>query len=170
MTIDFSLNGLLDEQKCYDNLVEILHSGVLCCPNGHSLEDAGEHKKDRAPIITYRCKICGRFYNVFTATVLQGTRYNVVQINLLLRGIVQGETTARLAREISVDRKWLLGWRHKLQNLAFQGKPKDALLDTVVESDEMYQNAGEKRRASRRSNGSSSKKRQQAGWTWHLGK
>lgn len=169
MAIDFSLNDLLDEQKCYNFLLEILHHGTLCCPNGHPLEKAWVHKKHRGPILTYRCKICGRIYNVFTGTVLQGIKYNAIQIIQLLRGIVQGETTSRLAREIGVDRKWLLGWRHKLQNFALSGKPKQALPDSVVESDEMYQNAGEKRRAPRRSNGPSSTKSQQASWTWNMG-
>lgn len=144
MAIDFSFNGLLDTQKCYDYLVDILHHGELHCPNGHSLENARVHKKHRAPIITYQCKICGRCFNVFTATVLQRIKYNAVQIIQILRGIVQGETTFRLAREIGVDRKWLLVWRNKLQRLVLEGRPRNALPDSVVESDEMYQNAGEK--------------------------
>jgi transposase-like protein len=169
MAIDFSLNDLLDEQKCYNFLLDILHNGTLCCPNGHPLEKAWVQKKHRKPILTYRCKICGRCYNIFTGTILQGIKHNCVQIIQFLRGIVQGETTSRLAREMGVDRKWLLEWRHKLQNLALELKPQQALPDSVVESDEMYQNSGEKRRSSQRPRRPSSTKRQQTGWAWNLG-
>lgn len=150
MTIDFSLTDFLDEDKCYSFIVDILHPEGLCCPNGHGLEETHIHRWDRAPILLYRCDSCNRIFNLFTETVLQGTRYNVIQIVQLLRGIVQGETTSRLAREMGVDRKWVLGWRHKLQQLAKEARPRDPLPDSVVEADEMYQNAGEKKRPTSR--------------------
>ena len=146
MAIDFSLNQLLDEHRCYDLLVDVLHPDGLGCPHGHCMEQAHVHKRKRAPILVYRCGICGRSFNLFTNTVLQGTRYTVVQVVELLRGIAQGETTSRLAPEMGVDRKWLLGWRHKLQKFAMEALCKEPLPDAVVESDEMYQNSGEKRR------------------------
>ena len=102
------------------------------------------HKRDRAPILDYRCKGCGRCFNIFTETVLQGTKYNAVHIVQLLRGIAQGVSTARLAREMGVDRKWLLVRRHQLQQLAAQARSKAPLEDEVTEADEMYQNAGGK--------------------------
>ncbi len=147
MAIDFSLNELLDEQKCYDFLVGVLHPGGLRCPNGHGLEDGYVHMRDRSPLLDYCCRSCGRHFNAFSGTVLSGTRYSVVQIVQLLRGIVQGVPTARLAREMGVDRKWLLGWRHKLQGFAEKTKATTPLPDAVVECDEMYQNAGEKKRS-----------------------
>jgi transposase-like protein len=155
MTIDFSLIELLDQNKCYDFLVEILHPDGLRCPNGHGLEETHIHRHDRAPILLYRCDVCGRFFNAFTETTLQGTRYSVVQIVQLLQGIVKGESTARLAREMKVSRRWLMDWRHKLQAFVEQIQPTGPLPDTVVEADEMYQNAGEKKRPSSRSSGPS---------------
>ncbi len=44
-----------------------------------------------------------KFFSRCSVSILHRTIYNVVQINLLLIGIVQGETTARLVREIGVD-------------------------------------------------------------------
>lgn len=144
MAIDFSLNELLDVQKCYDFLVEVLHPEGLRCPNGHGLEDAHVHMRERAPLLDYRCRSCWRHFNALTGTVLSGTHYAVVQIVQLLRGITRGVPTAQLAREMGVDRKWLLGWRHKLQGLAETARASTPLPDAVVECDEMYQNAGEK--------------------------
>ena len=63
----------------------------------------------------------------------------------LLRGIAQGVPTARLVREMRVDRKWLLRRRHQLQHLAAQARRKAPLADEVTETDERYQNAGKKR-------------------------
>ena len=96
------------------------------------------HKRDRAPILDYRCKLCGRCFNIFTDTVLQGTKYNAVHLVQLLRGIAQGVPTARLAREMRVDRKWLLRRRHQLQHLAAQAWRKAPLADEGTETDERY--------------------------------
>jgi len=38
----------------------------------------------------------------------------------------------------------LLLWRHKLQEFAFENKDKSVLTDDVVDSDEVFINAGEK--------------------------
>ncbi len=144
MSADFSLNDLLDPQRCYDHLVEWLHPDGLGCPNGHNLEEARIHERKRAPVFGYLCGVCGRCFNVFTDTVLKRIRHDVVQIIQLLRGIVQCATTSRLARELCVDRKWLLVWRHRLQELAYEALDKAPLEDPVTEVDEVYQNAGEK--------------------------
>jgi len=141
--LDFPLNDLLDDQKCYDFLAELLHPDGLACPNGHGLERCYVHMRDRVPILEFRCKECGRCFNIFTGTPLQ-----LVQI---LRGIAQGVSTAQLARELGVSRSHLLEFRHKIQGFAEDALPRVPLPDDVVEVDEMYQNAGEKRRAASRS-------------------
>ncbi len=151
MAIDFSLNELLDEHKCYDLLVRVLHPEGLRCPNGHSLEDCFIHKRDRAPLVDYCCRTCERYFNAFTNTTLSRIRYNVVQIVQMLRGFVQGVTTSRLAREMGVDRKWLLVWRHRLQGFLERARQDARLPDAVLEADELYQNAGEKKRPASRS-------------------
>lgn len=147
--MDFPLNDLLDPQSCYDFLVPLLQPNGLCCPRGHSLSEAYVHKRDQAPVLDYRCKTCGRCFNAFRGTIWQGTKLSVVQIVQLLRGIALGTPTAQLARELETDRRWLLVRRHQMQSLACQSRSKTALPDGVVESDEMYQNAGEKREMAR---------------------
>jgi len=69
------------------------------------------------------------------------------QVVLLLRGILKGETTAALSREMGVGYEAVLTLRHELQAQAEQLQPTNALPDTETESDEMFQNAGEKRQA-----------------------
>lgn len=145
--MDFPLEELLDPQRCYDFMLPLLHPDGLRCPNGHPLAECYVYKRGRAPVLDYRCKTCGRCFNLFTGTLLQATKYTVVHIVQLLRGIAQGVPTAQLAREMGVDRKWLLVRRHQLQELARQALSRDPLPDCVVEADEMYQNAGEKGRA-----------------------
>jgi len=49
-----------------------------------------------------------------------------------------------MARELGCDHRWLLAFRHRLQEYARRFLDRNPLGDAVVESDEMYQNAGEK--------------------------
>lgn len=167
--MDFPLGDLLDPQRCYAFLVSLLHPSGLGCPNGHPLQEAFVHKRDRTPILDYRCKTCGRCFNVFTGTVLRGIKYNEIQVVQLLHGIAEGKPTAQLAREMGVDRKGLLIRRHQLQSLASQARSRQALPDPVVEVDEMYQNAGEKRRIASRSGRSPSSTGQQAARARNVG-
>lgn len=147
--MDFSLLALLGPQQCYDFLVDILHPRGLQCPGGHGLQCCTARHIRRAPVVTYECGICGQKFNVFTNTVLAGIRYTVVKIVQIIRGITQGETTARLAREIRGCRKNVLKWRHKLQELAMNARSREPLPDSTVEADELYQNSGEKGRPHR---------------------
>jgi len=168
-TMDFPLGDLLDRERCYDFLVSLLHPNGLGCPNGHALEEAFVHKRDRAPILDYRCKTCGRWFNLFSGPVLQATHYNEVQMVQLLHGIADGKPTAQLAREMGVDRKWLLIRRHQLQSLGSLARSQEPLPDPVVEVDEMYQNAGEKRRTASRSGRSAASAGQQTARAWNVG-
>lgn len=141
----FPIEELLDEQRCYDYLLKILHPVGLHCPNGHPLPpDQGPHDRSREPILAYRCRICGAVYNLFTGTIWSGTRHSCATIILIVRGIVQGIPTQHLAEELGIDRSHLLKLRHQIQELAMSCLPSSSLSDVQTESDEMYQNAGEK--------------------------
>jgi hypothetical protein len=73
---------------------------------------------------------------------------------LLLRGICKGETTRELASELELNYKTVLTMRHRVQANAELEQPSTGLPDRHSETDEMFQNAGEKRRTSPRSRGS----------------
>ncbi len=143
--IIFPIDEFMNEQLCYDFLLNALHPEGLHCPNGHPLP-AGQapHRKHRAPIFDYRCRECGKVYNIFTDTALSGTRYSCVIILLILRGIAQGVPTKHIAEELGIDRSHLLKLRHKIQHIAMENLSRTPLPDDETESDEMFQNAGEK--------------------------
>lgn len=144
LMIRFSTVGLMDEQKCYDYLVDILHPNGLCCPTCKTpVEHAKVQRRDRAPILYFRC-CCGRIYNAFAGTLWQGTHHRCSVIVRLLQGFAHGTPTRHLAQELGIDRKHLLERRHKIQELLAQACYRDRLPDAVVEADELYQNAGEK--------------------------
>ena len=147
--MDFPLTGLMDEDACYARLVVVLHPEGLACPRCGG-DRLGVHRAHRAPILDYRCRDCRRVFNAFTGTALHKTRRPPSALILILRGFAQGATTARLARETGCDRVKLLGLRHKLHEHARAGVDPAPLPDAVVEADECYVNAGEKRGAASR--------------------
>lgn len=140
---EFPIDNLLDEQKCYDLLVEQMHDGELKCAHCGSL-DYRAHVKQRPPIIQYKCRACAKYFNLFTGTIWQRKQYTCSQVIVILRGFTKGESTLSMSRELKVDYECLLNLRHAMQDLAFDRREEGRLPDLATESDEMYQNAGEK--------------------------
>jgi transposase-like protein len=167
--MDFPIAGLLDQDACYAKLVGWLHPDGLACPQCGARHGLTVHRRHRAPVLDYRCTACRRVFNAFTGTALQGTRRRPADLVLILRGFAQGVPTAQLARELECDRKELLALRHRLQHLAWRFRDKSRLGDPVVEADEMYQNAGEKRRAAHRPGRPTAPAREQGPRARHLG-
>jgi len=143
--MDFPITQLLDQDACYTKLVELLHPGGLACPRCGAREGLKVHRRHRDPVLDYRCPGCGRVFNAWTGTPLQGMQRRPAEVLLILRGFAQGVSTARLARELDCDRMKLLAFRHRLQGNAAVGLDRNPLGDAAAEADEMYQNAGEKR-------------------------
>lgn len=166
--MDFPISSLMDEQACYDWLVKHLHPPGLGCPDCKA-QDLRVHRRQRAPILDYRCRACGAVFNAFSRTIFHKTSRRPSELILTLRGIVQGQSTSQLARELSRDRGGLLNLRHRLQASACLGAASSALPDAVVECDEMYQNAGEKRRKARRPCRPATSSRQQEARARHVG-
>ena len=136
--MDFPLIDYLDEEACYTQLVAVLHPDGLACPRCGERQRLGVHRCDRAPVLEYQCATCGRVFNAWAGTLLQGTHRRPSQILPILRGIAQGESTAQLARELGCDRKHLLELRHRLQDRALNRLDRNPLDDAVVEADEAY--------------------------------
>ena len=143
--MDFPITDLLDQDACYARLVVLLHPEGLACPRCGS-RDSKVHRRHRAPVLDHRCPGCGRVFNAWTGTPLQGVQRRPAESLLILRGFARGASTARLARELGCDRMKLLALRHKLQGNALIGMDRNPLGDAVAEADEMYRNAGGKRR------------------------
>ena len=143
--MDFPITELMDEDACYERIVELLHPEGLACPRCGARAGLKVHRRHRAPVLDYRCTTCRRVFNAFTGTAFHKTHRRPSEIVLILRGIAQGVPTAQMARELKRNRPHLLALRHRLQESAARARPREPLSDPVVEADEMYQDAGEKR-------------------------
>jgi transposase-like protein len=149
--MDFPILELMDNEACYQFLVNTLHPDGLHCPACRRDDALSVHDRHRPPVFDYRCRHCGVVFNAYTGTPLQKTHRSPVQLVLILRGICQGTPTAQLARELGCDRKHLLTLRHRLQGLALQAAQQmGPVTGSTTEADEMFQNAGEKRHSSPR--------------------
>ncbi len=167
--MDFPIGELMDESACYEFLVRLLHPDGLACPHCGDRDHLKVHRRDRVPILAYRCGACRHIGTAFTRTSLQGTKRRPIELVLILRGIAQGVSTAQLARELGCSRPELLEFRHRLQELAFANLERTPLPDATVEADEMFQNAGEKRRPAPRRGGPAEASGQQGRGPRHLG-
>lgn len=144
--MDFPIVDLMDADACYQFLVGALHPGGLRRPTCRRDDAPSVHDRHRPPVFDYRCRHCHAVFNAYTGTPLRKTHRTPVQLVLILRGIWQGTPTARLARELTCDRKHLLELRHKLQGLAETAAANvGPVAGRATEADEMFQNAGGKR-------------------------
>ena len=117
----FPIGDLLDERTCYEFLLHLLHPTGLACAHGHPLPPGqAPHDRHRTPILDYRCRECGRVFNLFTRTIWSKSQYPCSTIVLILRGIAQGTPTNHLAQELGIDRGHLLERRHAIQALLEQ--------------------------------------------------
>lgn len=167
--MDFPIIDLMDEDACYAELVRWLHPDGLACPRCHRADRMRVHRSHRAPARDDRCGHCHRVFNAFTGTILQGTKRRPRDLVLIVRGFAQGVPTAQLARELDCDRAELLKLRHRLQGAAYRNRDIMPLEDRVLEADETYQNAGEKRRAASRPRRPAAAPGQRAARARHLG-
>jgi transposase-like protein len=157
--IDFPIDELLDEDECARWLEKLLHPTGLQCPRcGQSHKRIAQHN---GYWTAYRCKSCDRYYSLLTGTVFEKTRQKPSKIVLILRGIAKGEPTARLSGELGIGRPRLHKLRKLLQQQLLATRPQRPMRDRVLEADELYQNAGEKKRSTSRPTRSAAKTGQQ---------
>lgn len=144
----FPITDLLDQTDCESWLLDYFHPEGLKCPNCQSdVSDAHLFRRtQKSQLQVYRCNRCQRAYNLYTNTVFQQRHLTPQQVVLLLRGVLKGETSAALADELGVDYQTVLDIRRDLQANAAHLQADTPLPDHVTESDELFQNAGGKRR------------------------
>lgn len=141
--MEYAIDNLLDEEKCYEHLVSLFHDGNLCCSSCGSSNHHVHHRR-RRPVFQFKCNDCDTYYNVFTGTVFQGTHWPCSKVVMILRGFLKGDSTLSMSKEMGLGYRNLLYLRHALMNNAFDNRELDILPDQATESDEMYQNSGEK--------------------------
>lgn len=151
--MEFPITELLDYENSIEWLLKHFHPKGLKCPKCKKGIDQSRKFRHTATseLEVYRCKDCGTIYNLYTGTIFQGSQWTPMQVVLLMRGICKGETTRELAAELHLNYKTVLTMRHRAQANAELEQPTTALPDKRSETDEMFQNAGEKRRTTPRS-------------------
>jgi len=146
--MDFPIKELMDREACLKWIETYFHpAGLKCCHCGAEFEQARWFRKTkRSDLEVYRCQVCKGIYNLYSDTVFEGRYFTPEQTVLFIRGVCQGQSSAQLARELSISRTTATEVRHQLQANAEQAQPQSRLDDLEVETDEMFQNAGEKKR------------------------
>jgi hypothetical protein len=145
--MDFPIIDLLDDELSSQWLLKYFHPDGLKCPHcGQGLDQAREFRHTQTSQLTvYRCTLCQGIYNLYSRTVFEGRYFRPAQAVLLLRGVVKGDPSAEIAREIGVSRPTVLAVRRDIQANAERHQPQTPLSDSETETDEMFQNAGEKK-------------------------
>ena len=146
--MDFPITTLMDREACLAWIREYFHPDGLSCPHCQaSFEQARRFRRTKlSELDVYRCQDCQGIYNLYSGTVFEGRYFRPEQVVLFIRGVCQGTSTAQLARELGISRTTATEVRHQLQANAEHHQAATPLNDLEVETDEMFQNAGEKRR------------------------
>jgi hypothetical protein len=99
-------------------------------------------------------------FNLYHGTLFAGSNLRPRQVVLLLRGACKGERSPGLAAELGLSRQSVHVWRKRLQANGYRLLEETPLKDRRTETDEMFQNAGEKRRKALARGGSPTATRQ----------
>jgi hypothetical protein len=134
--MDFPIIDLMSEKASEEWIMEYFHPTGRRCPHcGAGWAEAFAFRSTRKSRLTvYRCRACRGIYNLHSGTIFE------------VRGVLKGESAASLARELGMSRTTISELRHLIQQIAAALQTQDPLPDNVVEADEMFQNAVEKRR------------------------
>jgi transposase-like protein len=144
--MDFPILTLLDTDASVDWISQHFHPDGFGCPHCQAhLTEARFFRTNRGSCLpVYRCRACQGVYTLYSHTLFEGSQLLPAQVVLLLRGVFQGQSSAQLARELELTEKTVLKWRHRLQAEIQSIQPTTPLPDCATESDELFQNAGEK--------------------------
>jgi transposase-like protein len=145
MEMIFPITDLLDDQQSKQWILEHFHPEGLQCPKCGSTRRRFFRQTQTSRLTVYRCLECEAIYNLYSGTLFEKKHLSPSQVVLLLRAVSKGESSMRLAEELGVSRTTVHEIRKELQENARRLQPDAPLTDEQVETDEMFQNAGEKR-------------------------
>jgi transposase-like protein len=146
--MDFPITDLMSDKASEEWILEHFHPTGLRCPHCNAVwaKSAEFRTTRRSQLTVYRCRVCHGIYNLYSGTIFAARQLRPAQVVLLVRGVLKGESAASLARELGMSRTTLTELRHLIQQNAANLQTAQPLADNVVETDELFQNAGEKRR------------------------
>lgn len=156
----FPIGELMDEAACLRWLEQHLHPEGLRCPRCGSTNRRDFRRYQAFP--SYRCRDCQRPCTLVAGTAFEKTRQQPSTIVPLLRGVTQGVSATQLAEELDLSYKQARTLRKRLQDNANETAPQSRMEGTHFESDEVYQNAGEKKRRPYRPRRSTTATREQS--------
>jgi transposase-like protein len=145
MDMIFPITDLLDDKQSEEWLLEHFHPEGLRCPKCGSRRRRTFRETETSRLTVYRCLECEGIYNLYSGTLFEKKHLRPSQVVLLLGGVAKGESAMRLAEELGVSRTTVHHLRKELQENAQKLQPEAPLMDEHTETDEMFQNAGEKR-------------------------
>lgn len=145
--MDFPIIDLLDNDASVAWIERHFHPQGLRCPHCQAThEQARFFRVNRGSGLTvYRCLCCDGIYHLYSGTLFAESQLTPEQVVLLLQGVLQGKSSRQIGRELGLTEKTVRKWRHRLQAQAEKLQPHTPLSDLETESDELFQNAGEKR-------------------------
>jgi len=145
--MEFPITDLLSKEQSEMWLLEHFHPKGLKCPKcGAGVADSLLFRvTKKSELQVHRCRRCQGIYNVYSGTVFEHRHLRPQQAVLLIRGVLKGEPSKVMAAELGLDYITVLQLRRKLQENAQLLQSENPLPDLEAESDEMFQNAGEKR-------------------------
>ena len=151
--MEFPITDLLSLNDSTQWILKYFHPKGLRCPNcDDPVANAAVFRTTKKSQLTiYRGRQCHTVYNLYTNTIFQQRHFTPPQVVLLLRGVMKGEASITLAAELKVSPQTVLDLRRDLQDSARFLQPNTPLSDEHTETDEMFQNAGEKKRKTLRS-------------------
>lgn len=145
--MDFPIVELIDDELGAAWVQKHFHPHGLKCPHCQASVDNGREfrQTQTSGLTVYRCRQCGGTYNLYSGTVFEGRRLRPAQVVLLLRGLCKGEPATVLARELGLNRQTVHELRRRLHANGERLQTDTPLSDERTETDELFQNAGEKR-------------------------
>ena len=145
--MDFPITDLMSDKASTEWIMEHFHPHGIRCPHCDAeWAEASEFRHTKRSALTvYRCRRCRGIYNLYSGTIFEARQLCPAQVVLLVRGVLKGESAATLARELGMSRTTVTELRHLIQENAARLQTETPLNDNVVEADELFQNAGEKR-------------------------
>ena len=102
--MDFPIIDLLDNDQCLAWLEQHFHPAGLRCPHCQASRTEARLFRVNAGsgLPVYRCRRCQGIYNLYSGTVFAGSHLVPEHVVLIVRGVLQGQPTAHLAREIGL--------------------------------------------------------------------
>ena len=146
-SMDFPISDLMSEKASTEWIMEHFHPQGVRCPHCTAAwAEAREFRQTkRSELTVYRCQRCRGIYTLYSGTIFAARQLRPAQVVLLVRGVLKGESAATLARELGLSRTTVTELRHLIQENAAQLQSEQPVKDQVVEADELFQNAGEKK-------------------------